>query len=129
MDLVLAMLASNTNARIEDKRWSSFPQSIQKKLEVSQSSKNYALYRYLVNTAIRYPKEWIENKFRASVIASVAIFNQDVVLKNVKILSSSDGLDKNSVIGEVKKTFKRASNDFPNTLSSIEIDLPLEWRG
>ncbi|MWV61551.1 hypothetical protein DCO58_08955 [Helicobacter saguini] len=128
MDLVLAMLASNSNAKIEDKRWSNFPQNVQKKLEVSQNVKNFALYRYLVNSAIRYPKEWIENKARASVIASVAIYNQDVILKNVRILSSSEGLNKNSVVSEVKKTFKRASSDFPNTQESVEIDLPLEWR-
>lgn len=129
MDLVLAMLASNDNAKIKDKQWSNFPQNIQRRLETSQSTKNFALYRYLVNSAIRYPREWIENKIKASVIASVSIYNQDVILKNVRILSSSDNVDKNSVVSEVKKTFKRASSDFPNTQKSIEIDLPLEWRG
>lgn len=128
MDLVLAMLASNSGAKIEEKKWSTFPQNIQKKLEISQNEKNYALYRYLVNSAIRYPKNWIENKFKASIVASVAIYNQDVILKNIRIISRSEGLDKNSVISEVKKTFKRASSDFPNTKNSIEIDLPLEWK-
>lgn len=128
MDLVLAMLASKPGADLAEKKWSKFPSNIQKNLEVSQNTKNFALYRYLVNNAIRYPKEWIENKAGASVVASVAIYNQDTILKNVKILSSSEFLPKAQIVSEVKKTLKRASNDFPNTKNSVELDLPLEWK-
>lgn len=128
MDLVLAMLASKAGATIEDKKWSRFPTNIQKNLANSQSVKNFALYRYLVNNAIRYPRKWIEDKAGASVIASVAIYNQDTILKNVRILSSSDGLSTSEIVNEVKKTFKRAGSDFPNTQTSVELDLPLEWR-
>ena len=128
MDIILAMLANTAAAKIEDKKWADFPSNIQKKIELSQNVENFALYRYIINNALRYPKEWIDSKANASVIASVAIFNQNTTLKKVHILQKSDWLSDNTITNEVSKTLKLASNDFPNTDKKIEIDLPLEWK-
>ncbi|RDU65716.1 hypothetical protein CQA53_06025 [Helicobacter didelphidarum] len=128
MDIILAMLASNDAPKFEEKKWGKFPYNIQKNLEVSQNIKNFALYRYLVNNSLRYPKEWIENKAGASVVASVAIHSQNAMLQDVKIVNKTQGLTDDVIVSEVQKTLQRASHDFPNTESSIVLRLPLEWK-
>lgn len=122
------MLASNDAPKFEEKKWGKFPYNIQKNLEVSQNIKNFALYRYLVNNSLRYPKEWIENKAGASVVASVAIHSQNAMLQDVKIVNKTQGLTDDVIVSEVQKTLQRASHDFPNTESSIVLRLPLEWK-
>ncbi|RDU59776.1 hypothetical protein, partial [Helicobacter sp. MIT 14-3879] len=128
MDIILAMLASSASAKIEEKKWSKFPYKIQKNLEISQNVQNFALYRYLVNNALRYPKEWIENKAGASVVASVAIYNQSATLKGIKILNKTEGLEEITIFNEVEKTLQRSKHDFPNTESVVELSLPFEWK-
>lgn len=128
MDIVLAMLASSAAEKIEERKWAKFPYNIQKSLEFTQLEQNFALYRYLINNAMRYPKEWVDNGYVASVVASVAIYSQDVSLNNINILHKTNGLNEKSIVSEVEKTLYRAKYDFPNTSSSIELNIPIEWK-
>lgn len=128
MDIILAMLASSAAEKIEERKWGKFPCNIQKSLEGSQTAHNFALYRYLINNAIRYPKEWVDNGYGASVVASIAIHSQNAILKDVKILHKTHGLTQLAIFNEVQKTLQRAKYDFPNTQSNIELNLPLEWK-
>lgn len=128
MDIVLAMLASSAAEKIEERKWAKFPYNIQKSLEFTQVEQNFALYRYLVNNAIRYPREWLDNGYVASVVASIVICSQDVSLKNINILHKTDGLSETTIFSEVEKTLYRARYDFPNTSSNIELKIPIEWK-
>ncbi|RDU72534.1 hypothetical protein CQA66_04270 [Helicobacter aurati] len=128
MDIILAMLASNTLEKLEERKWGKFPYNVQKNLEINQTAHNFALYRYLVNNAIRYPKEWVDNGYGASVVASIEIYSQSAILRDVRVLHKTQGLTQESIFNEVEKTLQRAKFDFPNTESEVTLSLPLEWK-
>lgn len=128
MEIVLAMLASSAAEKIEYRKWAKFPYNIQKSLEFSQAGQNFSLYRYLINNAMRYPKEWVDNGYVASVVANIAIHSQNISIKDVNILHKTDGLSEASIFSEVEKTLYRAKHDFPNTSSRIDLKIPIEWK-
>lgn len=128
MDIVLAMLASSAAEKIEERKWAKFPYNIQKSLEFAQVEQNFALYRYLINNAIRYPKEWLDNGYVASVVASIVIRSQDVDIKSIDVLHKTNGLSDTAIFSEVEKTLYRARHDFPNTSSDIEAEILIEWK-
>ena len=128
MEMILALLVGSAEERLEERKWARFPNSIQKNLEESQHAQNFALYRYLVNNAMRYPREWVDEGYAASVLASVSLRSQQIDLKEVKILNKTEGLTEVDIFGEVEKTLQRASLDFPNTEGELSLVLPLEWK-
>lgn len=128
MELILAMLADDISDKIGSKRWEKFPHSVQREADVSQYTQNFALYRYLVNNALRYPKEWIDNNAGAKIVVSVAIKNKEIEIKQIKILSKTPDLNESQILHEAEKTLNRAKLDFPQSKVAIETELMLEWK-
>lgn len=128
MELILAMLADDISDKAGSKRWERFPHEVQREAEVGDYTQNFALYRYLVNNALRYPKEWIDNNAGAKILVSVTIKNKDIAIKNIKILSKTQELNEEQIVCEVEKTLNRAKLDFPHSKVALETELMLEWK-
>ncbi len=136
MDIVLAMLADNAAKQLEEKRWERFPYSMERHAEMNENVQNFALYRYIVNNAMRYPQEWVLNGYGVKALAHVHISGKEVVLHDVEILQKSEGLSNEIIESEITKTLNRASLDFPAyitesdnaALQTIEVTLPFEWK-
>lgn len=134
MDIVLAMLADNAAKKISEKKWDKFPYSMERHAKENESVQNYALYRYIMKNAMRYPQEWVINGYGAKALAKVYLSSKEARLSDIEILQKTDGLSDEIIRHEVTKTFNRASNNFPalidsdNIAQSVYITLPLEWK-
>lgn len=134
MDIVLAMLADNAAKKINQKKWEQFPYSLERHAKENESIPNYALYRYIVNNAIRYPQEWVVNGYGAKALAEISLKGNKARLNHIKILQKTDGLSNEVIRHEVTKTFNRASKDFPalvddhDSKKNVWITLPFEWK-
>ena len=83
MDIILAMLANNAAQKINSEKWERFPYSVERNAEISERTQNSALYRYLINSALRYPKQWIDDNSGAKVMIQAQIVNKDIIVKNI----------------------------------------------
>lgn len=128
MDIILAMLANNAAQKINSEKWERFPYSVERNAEISERTQNSALYRYLINSALRYPKQWIDDNSGAKVMIQAQIVNKDIIVKNIDFLSKTESLEEDMVIGEVEKTLQRAKSKFPQSKSPVELEFMLEWK-
>ena len=80
MDIILAMLANNAAQKINSEKWERFPYSVERNAEISERTQNSALYRYLINSALRYPKQWIDDNSGAKVMIQAQIVNKDIIV-------------------------------------------------
>ncbi len=127
MDIVLAMLASESAEKSYLKKWDSFPYNVER--NVSSDSNDVALYRYLVNNAMQYPKRWFDNQYEAKVLASVDIHDGHLEVVKTSILEKSQNLDESDLLAEVSKTLNRANQTFPKPSETPKsMDFLLEWR-
>ena len=122
MDIILAMLANNAAQKINSEKWERFPYSVERNAEISERTQNSALYRYLINSALRYPKQWIDDNSGAKVMIQAQIVNKDIIVKNIDFLSKTESLEEDMVIGEVEKTLQRAKSKFPQSKSPVELE-------
>lgn len=134
MDIVLAMLADNAAKKIGEKKWEQFPYGMERHAQENENIPNYALYRYIINNAVRYPHEWVINGYGAKVLVRIKLMGNEAQLANIDIIQKSDGLNDETVRHEVAKTFDRAKKDFSSLINvnsnpeSTYIILPLEWK-
>ncbi len=128
MDIILAMLANNAAQKINSEKWERFPYSVERNAEISERTQNSALYRYLINSALRYPKQWIDDNSGAKVMIQAQIVNKDIIVKNIDFLSKTESLEEDMVIGEVEKTLQRAKSKFPQSKFPVELEFMLEWK-
>lgn len=134
MDIVLAMLADNAAKKIGEKKWEQFPYGMERHAQENENIPNYALYRYIINNAVRYPHEWVINGYGAKALAKVCLSGKEVELSSIEILQKTGDLSDEIVQQEVAKTFSRASEDFPAIIDSDNISkdvclvFPLEWK-
>lgn len=126
MELLLNILSDNVIERIDNKRFIKAPYSVQKIVDIE--IENYALYKYALQDAQRYPMEWIQKHVRVQVMLNIVLKNNTIAKTNINILEKSNALSHREVEKEVYKTIALAKNNFPMpSQSSISLDIPLSW--
>lgn len=124
MGILINLLSDASPDKINIRKSLRVPYSIERSMEQVE---NYALYKYALQKAQRYPRHWIENHLKASVLLHLSVENSLPRIRSINIISKSDDLNEIEVKNEVYKTLHLASKDMPFARKRINISVQLNW--